>query len=200
MADFNFSYRLFSVKDIEQWLVHNVENGLSDKVISRSRALAFVRNPHAQQEDAALVVVYNEQGESVGYTGAYAEEWSRPIVEGRYFWGSTQWMDPQYRGKGVSGKMMRLPESETAHVPPGCEEIATSCMCCALHTFPGMSSGCIHPWRYTDNTSSRWLCNSRAHTSRRSASSGPDTAPVDTACLAASASSLSRAFSDWLSA
>ena len=108
MADFNFSYRLFSVKDIEQWLVHNVENGLSDKVISRSRALAFVSNPHAQQEDAALVVVYNEQGESVGYTGAYAEEWSRPIVEGRYFWGSTQWMDPQYRGKGVSGKMMRM--------------------------------------------------------------------------------------------
>jgi hypothetical protein len=108
MADYNFTYRLFSVKDIEQWLIHNAKNGLSDKVISRSRALAFIRNPHAQQNDAALVVVYNEQNEAVGYTGAYAEEWSRPIVEGRYFWGSTQWMEPQYRGKGVSGKMMRM--------------------------------------------------------------------------------------------
>ena len=108
MADFDFTYRLFSIKDIEQWLVHNVENGLSDKVISRSRALAFIRNPHARQDDAALVVVFNEQGESVGYTGAFAEEWCQPVVNGRYFWGSTQWMDPQYRGKGASGKMMRM--------------------------------------------------------------------------------------------
>ena len=108
MADFNFTYRSFSIKDIEQWLVHNAENGLSDKVISRSRALAFIRNPHARPDDAALVVVFNEQNEAVGYTGAYVDEWCRPIVNGRYFWGSTQWMDPQYRGKGVSGKMMRM--------------------------------------------------------------------------------------------
>ena len=104
----DFTYRLFSIQDVEQWLVYNVENGLSDKVISRSRALAFVRNPHAQPEDAALVVVYNEQNEAVGYTGAYAEEWCHPVVKGRYFWGSTQWMEPQYRGKGISGRMMRM--------------------------------------------------------------------------------------------
>ena len=108
MADFDFTYRLFSIKDIEQWLIHNVENGLSDKVIARSRALAFIRNPHARQDDAALAVVFNEQNEAIGYTGAYAEEWCQPIVDDRYFWGSTQWMDPQYRGKGVAGKMMRM--------------------------------------------------------------------------------------------
>ena len=108
MADFDFSYRLFTIKDIELWLIHNVENGLSDKVITRSRALAFIRNPHARQDDAALAVVFNEQNEAVGYTGAYAEEWCQPKVGGRYFWGSTQWMDTQYRGKGVSGKMMRM--------------------------------------------------------------------------------------------
>lgn len=108
MANFDFTYRLFSIKDIEQWLIHNVENGLSEKVISRSRALAFIRNPHASRDDAALVVVFDERDEAVGYTGAYAEEWCRPDVIGRYFWGSTQWMEPQYRGKGVSGKMMRV--------------------------------------------------------------------------------------------
>ena len=108
MVDFDFTYRLYSIKDIEQWLVHNVENGLSDKAISRSRALAFIRNPHARPDDGALVVVFNEQSEAVGYTGAYAEEWCQPEVSGRYFWGSTQWMDPEYRGKGVSGKMMRM--------------------------------------------------------------------------------------------
>ena len=108
MVDFGFTYRLFTIRDIEQWLIHNVENGLSDKVISRPRALAFIRNPHARQDDAALVVVFNEQNEAVGYTGAFAEEWHQPVVDGRYFWGSTQWMDQQYRGKGVSGKMMRM--------------------------------------------------------------------------------------------
>lgn len=108
MADFNFTYRSFTIKDIEQWLIHNAKNGLSDKVISCPRALAFIRNPHAKQDDVALSVVFNEQNEAIGYTGAYAEDWCRPAVEGRYFWGSTQWMDPQYRGKGVSGKMMRM--------------------------------------------------------------------------------------------
>lgn len=108
MADYSFTYRLFTIKDIEQWLIHNVENGLSDKVISCPRALAFIRNPYAKPDDAALSVVFDEQNEAVGYTGAYAEEWCQPKVEGRYFWGSTQWMDPQYRGKGVSGKMMRM--------------------------------------------------------------------------------------------
>lgn len=107
MTDLDFSYQLFTIDEVEQWLIHHVQNGLSDKVISRARALAFIRNPHAQPSDVALSVVFNEHHEAVGYTGAFAEEWCRPAVEGRYFWGSTQWMDPQYRGTGVSGIMMR---------------------------------------------------------------------------------------------
>ena len=103
-----FVYRLFVVSELEDWLFHNVENGLSDKVIARPRALAFVRNPHAKPNDPALVVVYNNNKEAVGYTGAFAEQWIRPALPERYFWGSTQWMDPQYRGRGVSGKMMRM--------------------------------------------------------------------------------------------
>lgn len=100
-------YRLYTISDLKDWLFHNVSNGLSDAVISRSRALAFVTNPHARLDDAALAVVFNEKDEPVGYTGAYAEEWVRPTAMERFFWGSTQWMDVQYRGKGVAAKMMR---------------------------------------------------------------------------------------------
>ena len=107
MNENDFSYRLFTISDLRNWLYHNENNGLSDAVIARPRALAFVTDPHAQPEDAALAVVFNNQGEPVGYTGAYAEQWVRPKLEERYFWGSTQWMDPAYRGKGVSWKMMR---------------------------------------------------------------------------------------------
>ena len=83
MDGLGFTYRLFTIKDIEQWLVHNTDNGLSDKVISMPRALAFIRNPHAKPDDVALSIAFNERKEAVGYTGAYAEEWCRPLVPGR---------------------------------------------------------------------------------------------------------------------
>lgn len=107
MDAIEFEYHLYTISDLRDWLFHNVDNGLSDAVIARPRALAFVNNPHALPEDAALAVVFNEKKESVGYTGAFAEQWIRPELTERYFWGSTQWMDPVYRGKGVSWKMMR---------------------------------------------------------------------------------------------
>lgn len=107
MNENGFSYRLFTISDLKEWLFHNANNGLSDAVISRPRALAFVNDPHALPEDPALVVVFNDQNEPVGYTGAFAERWVRPALPDRYFWGSTQWMEPQYRGKGISWKMMR---------------------------------------------------------------------------------------------
>lgn len=107
MDGFDFSYRSYTVAELEDWLFHQADNGLSDAVIARPRALAFVRNPHARPDDVALVVVFNEKKEPVGYTGAFAEQWVHPVIPERYFWGSTQWMDPQYRGKGISWKMMR---------------------------------------------------------------------------------------------
>ena len=107
MNENGFSYRLFTISDLQDWLFHNANNGLSEAVISRPRALAFVNDPHALPEDPALAVVFNEQYEPVGYTGAFAERWVKPALPDRYFWGSTQWMEPQYRGKGISWKMMR---------------------------------------------------------------------------------------------
>lgn len=116
MDEFDFSYQSFTVSDLEDWLFHHVSNGLSDAVIARPRALAFVSNPHARPDDVALVVVFNEKKEPVGYTGAYAEQWLRPELQDRYFWGSTQWMNPEYRGKGISWKMMRqIKDAVTDH-------------------------------------------------------------------------------------
>lgn len=107
MDGYDFSYRSYTVAELEDWLFHQADNGLSDAVIARPRALAFVRNPHARPDDVALVVVFNEKNEPVGYTGAYAEQWVHPTMPERYFWGSTQWMNPEYRGKGISWNMMR---------------------------------------------------------------------------------------------
>lgn len=127
MQENDFTYQLFTISELEDWLFHNVENGLSDKVIARPRALAFVRNPHAKPDDPALVVVYNENKEPVGYTGAFAEQWIRPSMPERYYWGSTQWMDPQYRGKGVSGKMMRMIKDAVGDKYVALDSSAASC-------------------------------------------------------------------------
>lgn len=120
-------YRLYTISDLNDWLFHNVDNGLTDAVISRPRALAFVSNPHAHMNDAALAVVFNEREEPVGYTGAFAEHWVRPLCLERYFWGSTQWMDVQYRGKGVSAKMMRQIKDAVADRYVALESSVASC-------------------------------------------------------------------------
>lgn len=50
-----------------------MDNGLSDAVIACPRTLAFVNDPHALPEDAALDIVFNDKKEPVGYTGAFVE-------------------------------------------------------------------------------------------------------------------------------
>lgn len=125
--DNDFTYRLYTISDLKDWLFQNANNGLTDAIISRPRALAFVNNPHARIDDPALAVVFNEKNEPVGYTGAYAERWNRPSLPNRYFWGSTQWMDVQYRGKGISAKMMRQIKDAVADCYIASESSAASC-------------------------------------------------------------------------
>lgn len=101
-----FTYKLYTIADLEDWLVNNKANGISDRIISRTRAYAFINNPHARKDDGVLAVVFDGDV-AIGYTGAFAEKWVRPALPDRYFWGSTQWLEPEYRGKGASWKMMR---------------------------------------------------------------------------------------------
>lgn len=99
-------YRTFTIADLEDWLIHNVDNGLSDAIIARPRAYAFINNPHARKDDVVIAAVFDGD-RAIGYTAAYAEKWVRPALQDRYFWGSTQWLEPEYRGKGASWNMMR---------------------------------------------------------------------------------------------
>ena len=100
-------YRLFTIKNLTDWLFHNSQNGISRKIIAVPRAYAFVVNPHAKEDDVVLSVVYNDADEPIGYTAVFGERFVRPVLHERYFWGSTQWLEPEYRGKGASWKMMK---------------------------------------------------------------------------------------------
>ncbi len=98
-------YRQYTIQELGDWLYHNADNGLSDKIISRSRAHAIVQSPHAKTEDIALATAFVGK-KVVGYTAQYAEMLARPALEERYFWGTTEWVDPTMRGKGIGYNIM----------------------------------------------------------------------------------------------
>lgn len=97
---------VFTIADLRDWLIDNKDNGISEYVIDPCRAFAWINNPCALDADPALVVVYDENHCPIGYTGAFAEDCAEGNIQGRIFWGSTEWIEPAYRGKGIAATMM----------------------------------------------------------------------------------------------
>lgn len=64
----NLQYKIYSISDLRDWLLYNVQNGLSETAITPTRAHAFTNNPHAKDDDAAVEVVFDANGKTVGYT------------------------------------------------------------------------------------------------------------------------------------
>lgn len=101
-------YKIFTISDLRNWLVGNQSMGVSAKVIDPCRAYSWLNNPSAKDEDPALVVVYDENDAPIGYTGAFSEDIADGNTVGRFFWGSTEWLNPEYRGKGIAATMMHM--------------------------------------------------------------------------------------------
>ena len=99
------SYKLYTMSELTDWLIHNIDNGLSEIIISKKRAFALINNPHTKEDDVVLSVVF-DSNRVIGYTAVFPEKFIKPQLEERYFWGTTQWLEPEYRGKGISAKMM----------------------------------------------------------------------------------------------
>lgn len=102
----NIINKIYSIKDMRDWLINNQSNGLSEYSITPTRAYALVNNPCAKDEDPAIVVAFDEDT-AIGYSAVFADEYVIGNTIGRFFWGTTEWIEPQYRGKGIAGKMMR---------------------------------------------------------------------------------------------
>lgn len=95
--------RVYTIGDLKNWVMHNEKNGLSESVISRSRAFAMIHNPYAQDDQPALSVAFDD-GKMVGYTAGFAEDigWNGEL----YYWGSTLYVNPECRGKGIGKKVL----------------------------------------------------------------------------------------------
>lgn len=99
-------YNIYTIREVREWLINNKPNGLSEYCIAPTRAYALVNNPCAKDDDPAIIATY-DAGLPIGYSAVFADEYVVGNTLGRLYWGSTEWIEPEYRGKGIAGKMMR---------------------------------------------------------------------------------------------
>lgn len=100
--------KLFSIVDLRNWLENNQPvEGLSDAVISPSRAYAILHNPYVKDDDHVVATIY-DHGELAAYTAAFPEilHYPQSTIAGtahnpqRIWWFSTLYCAPKSRGKG----------------------------------------------------------------------------------------------------
>lgn len=96
MSEPQVEIKLFDAGQLKQWLFHNQTiPGLSEAVISRSRAEAIIANPYIKEDDPVAAAVL--EGEKVvAFTASFPDK----IGDKIYHWFSTLWCSPERRGKG----------------------------------------------------------------------------------------------------
>ncbi len=89
---------LFTVQQVRDWLKTGVgERGLSEEVISRTRAWAIIHNPYAM-DDLNIVSAIFVNDEVAAYTHLFPDE-SRGE---RMYWNTTLYCNPKYEGRGYA--------------------------------------------------------------------------------------------------
>lgn len=98
--------KLFSIVDLRNWLENNQPvEGLSDAVISPSRAYAILHNPYVKDDDHMVATIY-DHGELAAYTAAFPEilnhqsQITNCDSMNRIWWFSTLYCSPKFRGRG----------------------------------------------------------------------------------------------------
>ena len=97
-------YRTYSVNDVRAWLENGAKNGLSENIISRTRANALAHCPCVKDDD--VLVVSAKDGEKVvGFTAIFPEKLERPDL-----WiatGTTLWVNPDYADEFVGYNLVQ---------------------------------------------------------------------------------------------
>ena len=126
MLNDSLTYHLFTISQLSEWLLQNVVNNITDSMIAHQRAWALLNNPCAKEDDIVISAVLDND-RVVGYTAIFAEELKKPFVWQRFYWGSSQWLVAEYRGKGISAKMMLIMKDAINHRYLGLDSSIASC-------------------------------------------------------------------------
>lgn len=91
---------LFTVAEVRDWLVHgNVVRGLSDEIMSRTRAWAIVNSPYATDDTYIISAIFVDD-EVAAYTAVFPEHMARP--DRLVYWDTTLYVAPKYEGRGYA--------------------------------------------------------------------------------------------------
>ena len=103
-------YKYYSAHDIESWLLHGVDNGLSEKIISKPRALALINHPDVNADSTLLSVIF-VNGEVAAYNAVFPEKLQKPDLTD-YVFGTTLYAYPKFLGRGLGyATMMHIKEA-----------------------------------------------------------------------------------------
>lgn len=100
----NVQYKIFKCIDVKDWLYNGNTNGLSESIISITRANALVHCPYVRDDDV-VVVAATADDKIVGYTAIFPEHLARPDM-----WiatGTTLWVDPVYADEFVGYNLVQ---------------------------------------------------------------------------------------------
>lgn len=96
MMEEDIRLELFTVQQVRDWLkTGKGERGLSEEVISRTRAWSIIHNPYAT-DDLNIVSAIFVNDEVAAYTHLFPDD-SRGE---RMFWNTTLYCNPKYEGRG----------------------------------------------------------------------------------------------------
>ncbi len=97
-------YKTYSAKDVRAWLENGANNGLSENIISRTRANALAHCPCVKDDD--VLVVSAKDGEKVvGFTAIFPEKLERP--DRWIATGTTLWVNPDYADEFVGYNLVQ---------------------------------------------------------------------------------------------
>lgn len=126
--------KLYMVKDLREWLTNNhPAEGLSERVITPTRAWAIIHNPYVKEDDAIVAAIF-EDGELAAYTASFPD-----MLDGkRVWWASTLYCYPKFTGKGygliVVGSLMEAHEPDLTYDRWGGKETVEICNHLGLRT------------------------------------------------------------------
>lgn len=100
--------KLYSVKDLKAWIEEGVSgNGLSEQIITKTRAYAIIHNPFVTDEMPVVASLW-VSGEVAAFVAAFPEQLQRPDCMTHWF--HSLYVAPQHEGKGygliVLGSLM----------------------------------------------------------------------------------------------
>ncbi len=114
--------RLYTVADLREWLENKrAAEGLSERVISPTRAWAIIHNPYVKSKDAIAAAIF-DNGELAAFTASFPDM----LDDKRIWWASTLYCYPKFTGKGygmvVIGCLIEAHEPEMTYDRWGAQE------------------------------------------------------------------------------